>query len=73
VGNLMAKESATKRSSVNMGDNYEDVITDTPIEDKSNKENLKQRVIGSVMDPLGNIPVLKNAKFIKTFLANLEG
>jgi hypothetical protein len=25
------------------------------------------------MDPLGNIPVLKNAKFIKTFLANLEG
>ena len=68
VGNLMAKENATERSSVNMGDNSEDDITDKPIEDKSNLMN--QRIIGSVMDPLGNIPVLENAKFIKPFLAN---
>jgi hypothetical protein len=70
VGNLMAKENATVRSSVNMGDNSEDDITDKPIEDKSKKENLNQRVIGSVMDPLGNIPIPESAKFIKTFLAN---
>lgn len=72
VGNLMAKENATERSSVNMGDNSEDDITDKPIEDKSNKENLNQRVIGSVMDPLGNIPVLENAKFIKPFFSQLR-
>ncbi|KAK2720765.1 hypothetical protein QYM36_004595 [Artemia franciscana] len=68
LGNLMAKESA----SVIMGDISGNNITDTPIESNGNKDNMNQRVIGSVMDPLGNIPVLDNAKFIKPFFSQLR-
>ena len=68
LGNLMAKESA----SVIMGDISGNNITDTPIESNGNKDNMNQRVIGSVMDPLGNIPVLDNAKFIKPFFCQLR-
>ena len=68
LGNLMAKESA----SVNMGDISRDNITDTPIKGNSNKGNMNQRVTGSVIDPLGNIPVLDDAKFIKPFFSQLR-
>ena len=55
-----------------MGDISGDNITDTPIEGKNNKDNMNQRLIGSIMAPLGNIPVLDNAKFIKPFFSQLR-